>query len=80
MLEHESWYSKFYQKTKYKELPSTIIIFITQQDIFGKDRVKYTFTEQCEEIEGVHLEDGTTKIFLNMSSKNGFKGLVSLLQ
>ena len=68
------------KKTKYKELPSTIIIFITQEDIFGKDRAKYTFTEQCEEIEGLHLEDGTTKIFLNMSSKNGSKELVSLLQ
>ena len=68
------------KKTKYRELPSTIIIFITQEDIFGKDRAKYTFTEQCEEIEGLHLEDGTTKIFLNMSSKNGSKELVSLLQ
>lgn len=66
--------------TKYKELPSTIIIFITQDDIFGKDRAKYTFTEQCEEIEGLHLEDGTKKIFLNMTSKNGSKELVSLLQ
>ena len=68
------------KKTKYKGLPATIIIFITQEDIFGKDRAKYTFTEQCEEIEGLHLEDGTTKIFLNMSSKNGSKELVSLLQ
>ena len=28
----------------------------------------------------MHLEDGTTKIFLNMSSKNGEPVLVSLLQ
>lgn len=68
------------RRTKYKELPSTIIIFITQEDIFGRDRAKYTFTEQCEEIKGLHLEDGTTKIFLNMSSKNGSKELVSMLQ
>lgn len=66
--------------TKYRELPSTVIIFITQEDIFQKDLAKYTFTEQCEEIQGLHLEDGTTKIFLNMSSKNGSKELVSLLQ
>lgn len=66
--------------TKYRELPSTVIIFITQEDIFRKDLAKYTFTEQCEEIQGLHLEDGTTKIFLNMSSKNGSKELVSLLQ
>ena len=68
------------KKTKYKQLPSTVIIFITQDDIFGKDCAKYTFTEQCEEIEGLRLEDGTKKIFLNMSSKNGSKELVSLLQ
>lgn len=68
------------KETKYRNLPSTIIIFITQDDIFKKDLAKYTFTEQCEEIEGLHLEDGTTKIFLNMSSKNGSKELVSLLQ
>ena len=68
------------RKTKYKQLPSTVIIFITQDDIFGKDLAKYTFTEQCEEIAGLHLEDGTTKIFLNMSSKNGTPELISMLQ
>lgn len=68
------------KKTKYKQLPSTVIIFITKEDIFGKDLAKYTFTEQCEEIEGLHLDDGTTKIFLNMTSKNGPPELVSLLQ
>ncbi len=68
------------KQTKYKELPSTIIIFITQEDIFGRDRAKYTFTEQCEEEPGLHLGDGTQKIFLNMSSKNGAPELVSLLQ
>ena len=66
--------------TKYKQLPSTIIIFITQEDIFGKDLTQYTFTEQCEEITGLHLDDGTKKIFLNMSSHNGRPELVSLLQ
>lgn len=68
------------KKTKYKELPSTVIIFITKEDIFGEDLAKYTFTEQCEEVEGLHLDDGTTKIFLNMTSKNGNPELVSLLQ
>ena len=68
------------KRTKYRHLPSTMIIFITQEDIFGQDLAKYTFTEQCEEIAGMHLEDGTTKVFLNMSSKNGTPELVSLLQ
>jgi len=66
--------------TKYKELPSTIIIFITQADIFKKDHAMYTFTEQCEEIADLKLEDGTTKIFLNMTSQNGRPELISLLQ
>lgn len=68
------------KKTKYRELPSTIVTFITQEDIFGLDRAMYTFIEQCEEIQGLHLGDGTKKIFLNMSSKNGRAELVSLLQ
>ena len=68
------------KETKYRHLPSTMIIFITQEDIFGHDLTKYTFTEQCEEISGLHLEDGTTKVFLNMSSRNGRPELVSLLQ
>ena len=66
--------------TKYRYLPSTIIIFITQEDIFHHDLAMYTFTEQCEEIAGLHLEDGTKKIFLNMASKSGNPELVSLLQ
>lgn len=68
------------KRTRYKQLPSTVIVFITQEDIFQKDRAMYTFTEQCEEIPGLALEDGTKKIFLNMSSKNGRPELVSLLQ
>ena len=66
--------------TKYKHLPSTIIIFITQEDIFGRDLAEYTFSEQCEEIFGLPLDDGTKKIFLNMTSKNGRPELISLLQ
>lgn len=68
------------KNTKYRNLPSTVILFITQDDIFKKDLAKYTFTEQCEEVEGLKLEDGTTKIFLNMTSKNGSQELISMLQ
>lgn len=67
-------------ETRYKHLPSTTIIFITQDDIFKKDLAMYTFTERCEEVPGLKLEDGTGKIFLNMVSKNGRPELVSLLQ
>lgn len=68
------------KETRYKHLPSTVIIFITQEDIFGKDLAKYTFAECCREIECLELEDGTKKIFLNMTSKNGSQELISLLQ
>ena len=68
------------KKTKYKQLPSTVIIFITQEDIFKRDLAKYTFTERCKEFDDLELGDGTTKIFLNMTSKNGSKELISLLQ
>lgn len=66
--------------TKYRELPATIIIFITQDDIFGKDLAMYTFQEHCKEEPELDLQDGTTKLFLNMKSKNGKPELISLLQ
>ena len=68
------------KKTKYKHLPKTYIIFITEADIFGKDLACYTFENRCKEIPELMLEDDTTKIFLNMTSKNGSKELVSFLQ
>ena len=68
------------KKTRYKNLPSTVIIFITQEDIFGRNLAMYTFSERCEEIPDLSLEDGTSKIFLNMTSKNGRPELISLLQ
>ena len=68
------------RETRYRHLPPSVVTFITQEDIFGKDLAKYTFTEQCEEVPGLHLEDGTMKLFLNMTSKNGDPVLVSLLQ
>ena len=68
------------KQTCYKDLPSTVVTFITQKDIFHKDQAKYTFTERCLEFPELELEDGTTKIFLNMTSKNGSPELISLLQ
>ena len=68
------------KETKYKQLPSTVIIFITQEDIWGLDRAMYTFTERCKEVPELELKDGTQKIFLNMKSRNGRDDLVSLLQ
>ena len=53
---------------------------MSQEDIFGRDLAEYTFSEQCEEIFGLPLDDGTKKIFLNMTSRNGRPELISLLQ
>lgn len=49
-------------------------------DIFGKDLAMYTFRERCEEVPELSLDDGTSKIFLNMTSMNGRPELISLLQ
>lgn len=68
------------KETRYKNLPNTMIIFITQEDIFGRDCAKYTFSEKCEEVSALPLKDGTTKVFFNMTSKNGTPELISLLQ
>ena len=51
-----------------------------QNDIFRRNLAMYTFTERCEEVADLRLEDGTSKIFMNMTSKNGRPELVSLLQ
>lgn len=48
--------------------------------VLHKNMAKYTFKEQCEEVRGLYLNDGTTKIFLNMDSKNGSQELIILLQ
>ena len=73
-------YLKSGKGTKYRDLPATCIIMITQEDLFGRDRAKYVFEEWCQGDPGLPLEDGTMKIFLNMESRNGRPELVSLLQ
>ena len=73
-------YLKSGKGTKYRDLPATCIIMITQEDLFGRDRAKYVFEEWCQGDPGLPLDDGTMKIFLNMESRNGRPELVSLLQ
>ena len=51
-------------------------IFMDEPDI----KIQEVKVEQCLEVEGLQLEAGTKKIFLNMTSKNGSQELVSLLQ
>ena len=53
----------------YKDLPKCFVIFVCSFDPFGKRHMKYTFTNQCEEVSNLALDDGTTKIFLNTKGK-----------
>ncbi len=58
----------------YKELKHSFVIFICTFDAFDRERYCYTFENICKEEEGLRLDDGTTKIFLNAL---GTKGEVS---
>ncbi len=49
----------------YRSLPNSYILFICTFDPFGEDKGCYTFVEQCLEIPGLKLEDGTEKRFYN---------------
>ncbi len=54
--------------TPYTELPDSFVIFICDFDLFKKGRSIYTFQNICLEDTKVHLDDKTTKIFLNSKS------------
>lgn len=53
----------------YKDLSNTYIIFICTFGIFTGNRHKYTFKEICLEDYDIHLNDGTTKMFLSTKGK-----------
>lgn len=54
------------KSSKYANLPNSYVIFITEFDVFKNiGRYKYTFRNTCDEIPGLALGDGATKIFLN---------------
>lgn len=68
--------------SKYKELPESYVIFLTDFDLFGKGRCVYTFKNRCVEVDDLYLGDMTTKMFLNLKG-NEFSGtskrLINLL-
>ena len=43
---------------------------VTPFDLWGHGKYRYTFKTQCEEVPGLYLEDGTTRIFLNTRGTN----------
>lgn len=51
----------------YKFLQKTVVIFITNFDIFGLGYYKYKFENYCKENKDLVLGDGSEKIFLNLN-------------
>ena len=49
----------------FKKLPESTVIFVCTFDPFGLGLSQYTFSENCEEDNGLKLLDGTRKIFYN---------------
>ena len=56
--------------SEYEDLKQNYVIFICSFDLFHKGKPSYTFQNFClEHGEPIYLDDGTTKIFLNTTSK-----------
>ncbi len=49
----------------FNALNPVVIILITPFDLFGYGRYCYTFSMRCKEVEGLELQDGALRIFLN---------------
>ena len=49
----------------FRKLNQLYVIMITPFDLFGAGKYQYTFQMKCEEVPGLNLEDGVTRIFLN---------------
>lgn len=49
----------------FRKLNQLYVIIITPFDLFGAGKYQYTFQMKCEEVPGLNLEDGVTRIFLN---------------
>ena len=57
--------------SEYEDLKQNYVIFICTFDPFHKGKPSYTFQNLClEHGEPIYLDDGTTKIFLNTTSKD----------
>lgn len=56
--------------TNFNVLNNMILIMIAPFDLFGHGKYKYTFRMKCDEVEGLELEDGVTRIFYNTRGTN----------
>jgi len=57
--------------TDYDKLNHSIVIFICTFDLFKKDHYVYRFRNMCEQIDGLELDDGTEKVFVNTKGHVG---------
>lgn len=54
----------------YNKLNDLYIVIIASFDLFGKGLYQYTFRMNCEELPGIRLEEGVTRMFLNTKGTN----------
>ena len=67
----------------YSQLKDAYVIMIMPFDLFGEGKYKYTFHMSCDEIPGLKLHDGATRIFLNtrgMDAEGVSEELIQLLR
>lgn len=57
--------STLFKGRKYRELPKSYVIFITEFDVFDRGLYRYTFKNKCDEVPDLELGDNTVKMFLN---------------
>lgn len=55
----------------YSELNRCFVIFVCTFDYYGRGNYKYTFTNQCKEVDGLEFGDETTKIIVNTKGNIG---------
>ena len=54
----------------YEKLPESYVIFITNYDPFNLGKYRYSFRQECREVPGYDLGDGSHTIILNNRGKN----------
>lgn len=54
----------------FDQLKDTCIIFICPFDLFNENKYRYIFRPKCDEVNGLGLNDGTVRIFLNTKGTN----------
>ena len=55
----------------FNNMPNLFVVTITNFDIFGKDRMIYTFRNRCDEVPELDYPDGLLFVYFNTKGKNG---------